>query len=378
MRKVKIGNRLVGNGEPVFIVAEAGVNHNGVLGLAMNLVDVAKEAGADAVKFQTWKTEEIVTENVPKPKYQKTSSAQSQYEMLKKLELSGDATRYVAEHAKSVGITFLSTPEGEACTDFIDELGVPAFKIGSADLTNHQHLTYVAKKKKPIMLSTGMATLEEVKEAVKVIENTGNKKIILLHCTSNYPAILESVNLRAMTTLKKEFQVPTGYSDHTIGIGVSIMAALLGASVIEKHFTLDKELPGPDHKASLEPPELKKMIKGIRLAERNRVAESMVRKKMREISTKVAIERKVLEGIERILGQASKKPTRSEEEMIRLARKYIVAKEEIRKGEVITLKMLAIKRSGGGLEPKHLKEIIGKKAKMKIGKDETVTYDKVV
>ncbi len=269
----------------------------------MNLVDVAKEAGADAVKFQTWKTEEIVTENVPKPKYQKTSSAQSQYEMLKKLELSDDATRHVAEYAKSLGITFLSTPEGEACTDFIDELGVPAFKIGSADLTNHQHLTYVAKKKKPIMLSTGMATLYEVKEAVRVIENTGNKNIILLHCTSNYPAILESVNLRAMTTLKKKFQVPTGYSDHTIGIGVSIVAALLGASVIEKHFTLDKELPGPDHKASLEPPELKEMIKGIRLAERNRVAESMVRKKMREISTKVAIERNILEGIERNWGR---------------------------------------------------------------------------
>jgi N-acetylneuraminate synthase/N,N'-diacetyllegionaminate synthase len=378
MRKVKIGNRLVGDGEPAFVVAEVGVNHNGNLGLALKLVDTAKEAGADGVKFQTWKTEEIVTEDVAKPKYQKTSAGQSQYEMLKKLELSDDVFRQVAEYSRSIGITFLSTPEGEACTDFIDELGVPAFKIGSADLTNHPHLTYIAKKKKPIILSTGMATLEEVKEAVKVIESTGNNKIILLHCTSNYPASLESVNLRAMTTLKKEFRVPIGYSDHTIGIGVAIMATLLGASVIEKHFTLNKEFPGPDHKASLEPPELKEMIKGIRVAERNRVAESTLGKKMREISTKVAVERKILEGIERILGQASKKPTRSEEEMIRLARKYIVAKEEIRKGEVITSKMLAIKRSGGGLEPKHLDEIIGKKAKMRIGKDETVTFDKVV
>jgi N-acetylneuraminate synthase/N,N'-diacetyllegionaminate synthase len=378
MKKIEVADYLIGEGEPCFVVAEAGVNHNGDIQLAKKLVDVAKDAGADAVKFQTWKTEEIVTLHVPKPKYQKTSEGNSQYEMLKKLELSDEDFKQLAEYARSVGIIFLSTPEGEACTNFIDELGVPAFKIGSADLTNHPHLAYVAKKRKPVILSTGMATLEEVREAVEIIKNTGNNEIILLHCTSNYPTRLESVNLRAMITLKKEFGLPVGYSDHTTSMGVSIMATLLGASVIEKHFTLDKKLPGPDHKASLEPHELREMIKGIRLAERNRVAESMLGKEMREISTKVAIERKVLEGIERILGQASKKPTRSEEEMIRLARKYIVAKEEIRKGEVITLKMLSIKRSGGGLEPKHLKEIIGKKAKIKIGKDETVTFDKVV
>jgi N,N'-diacetyllegionaminate synthase len=378
LKKIKIDNHVIGEGEACFVIAEAGVNHNGDKKQAKKLIDAAKLAGADAVKFQTWKTDEIVTHNVSKPKYQRTFEDESQYDLLQKLELTDDAFRELAEYAKSVGVIFLSTPEGNACIDFIDSLGVPAFKIGSADLTNYPHLSYISQKRKPLILSTGMATLEEVKEAVDVIENAGNHDIILLHCTSNYPTCLGDVNLLAMLTLKTEFQMPIGYSDHTAGIGVSIMATLMGAKVIEKHFTLDKELPGPDHKASLEPHELKNMIKGIRFAEKNNIDISMLGEKMREISTEVTIEPEVLIGTKKILGHASKKPAQSEEEMIRLARKYIVAETEIEKGEVITLDKLSIKRSDGVLESKYLNKIIGKKAKKKIREDEKVTFDKVV
>jgi N,N'-diacetyllegionaminate synthase len=378
MKKIKIANHVIGESEACFVIAEAGVNHNGDKKLAKKMIDVAKSAGADAIKFQTWKTDEIVTHNVSKPKYQRNFEGESQYDLLHKLELSDDAFRELAKYAKSVGVIFLSTPEGNACIDFIDSLGVPAFKIGSADLTNNPHLSYISQKRKPLILSTGMATLEEVKEAVEVIENAGNHDIILLHCTSNYPTCLADVNLLAMITLKTEFKMPIGYSDHTTGIGVSIMATLMGAEVIEKHFTLDKELPGPDHRASLEPHELKDMIKGIRFAEKNHVDISMLDEKMREISTEITIEPQILLGIKKILGYASKKPARSEEEMIRLARKYIVAETEIAKGKIITLEKLSIKRSGGILESKHLNEIVGKKAKKKIRKDETLTFDKVV
>lgn len=378
MEKIKIGVKSVGEGEPCFIIAEAGVNHNGDVKLAKKLIDAAKEAGVDAVKFQTWKTEEIVTHRVAKPGYQKGTMGDSQYKMLKKLELSDDNFEQLAEYAKSVGVIFLSTPEGEKCTDLVEKLGAPAFKIGSADLTNHPHLVYAAKKGKPVILSTGMATLDEVREAVEVIKRAGNNEIILLHCTSNYPAKLEDVNLRAMLTLKKEFGLHIGYSDHTMGIGVSIMAALLGARVTEKHLTLDKKLPGPDHKASLEPREFEEMVKGIRLAEGKTVAEDRLKEKLREISREVVIEQEVFENIKKILGRPVKKPVNSEKEMIALARKYIVAKEDIQKGDVITADILCIKRSGGGLEPKYLDKIIGKRAKARIEKDEPITSKKVI
>jgi len=378
MKKLKIADKVIGEGEPCFIIAEAGVNHNGNVELAEKLIDAAKEAGVDAVKFQTWKTEEIVTKKVSTPEYQKKSSGESQYELLKKLELSEKDFERLAEYARSAKIIFLSTPEGESCTDFVDRLNVPAFKIGSADLTNHLHLAYVARKRKPIILSTGMATLEEVREAVKVIKNAGNNKIILLHCTSNYPVKWRDVNLRAMLTLKREFELPVGYSDHTIGIDVSIMAALLGARVIEKHLTLDKNLPGPDHKASLDPNEFGEMVKGIRSAEKDIVVEGMLGEKLLEISRKVPIEREVLENIEKILGRPEKKPTKSEKEIIKLARKYIVAGKDIQKGDVIAADMLCVKRSGGGLEPKYLDKIIGKRAKSGIRKDEPITFEKVV
>jgi N,N'-diacetyllegionaminate synthase len=374
---IKIGNKTVGEGQHCFIIAEAGVNHNGEVKLAEKLISIAKEAGATAVKFQTWKTEEIVTKQVPKPEYQKTKEEESHYDMVKKLELSEKDFKRLANYAKKIGIIFLSTPEGKKGTDMLDELPIPAYKIGSSDLTNYPHLEYVAKKGKPIILSTGMATMKEVKESLEVIKNTGNNEIILLHCTSNYPTRLEDVNLRAMLTLKKEFKLPIGYSDHTIGIGVSVMAAYLGAMVIEKHITIDQKLPGPDHSASLEPNELKEMIKGITLAENNVVPENMLEINMRKISNKIAIEREVIENIERILGSPIKKPVESETEMIRLSRKYLVAGKKIAKGSKITEDMIGIKKSDGGLEPKYLNMIIGKKTRQEIKKDEALLFEKL-
>jgi N-acetylneuraminate synthase/N,N'-diacetyllegionaminate synthase len=378
MKKIRIGNRLVGEGEPCFVIAEAGVNHNGDIRLAKKLVTEAKKAGADAVKFQTWKTEEIVNKKVPKPLYQKNTWGRSQFEMLKKLELSDEEFRRIAEYSKKIGIIFMSTPEGQKCVDLIAKLGVPAFKVGSADLTNHLHLAYVAKKGKPIILSTGMSTLEEVKEAVEVIKRSGNDRVILLHCTSLYPTKIEDTNLLAMITLRKKFGLPVGYSDHTTTIGVPIIAALLGASVIEKHLTLSRDLPGPDHKISLEPCEFEEMVKGIRLSEKTPVVVDRLMERLMQISREVSIEKEVLEKIELILGSPVKKPVPAEKEMIALMRKYIVAKKDIKRGCIITRDMLSIKRSGGGLEPKHLDEIIGKRAIANIRKDEAITFEKVM
>jgi N-acetylneuraminate synthase/N,N'-diacetyllegionaminate synthase len=377
MKKIRIANRLVGEGEPCFVIAEAGVNHNGDIKLAKKLVDEAKKAGADAIKFQTWKTEEIVCKKVPKPLYQKGTWGQSQFEMLKKLELSDEEFEQLAEYSKKVGIIFLSTPEGQKCVDLLEKLNVPAFKVGSADLTNHPHLAYVAKKGKPIILSTGMATLEEVREAVEVIKRSGNDEIILLHCTSLYPTKIEDTNLLAMITLRRKFDLPVGYSDHTTSIGVPIVATLLGASVLEKHLTLNRELPGPDHKASLEPHEFREMVRGIRLAERTPVVIDKLEERLQKISREVNIEREVLEKIRIILGSPIKKPVAAEKEMITLARKYIVAKKEIQRGSIITLDMLSIKRSGDGIAPKYLNKIIGKKARVDIKKDEPITFEKV-
>lgn len=346
MRKIKIG-KLVGDGEPCFIIAEAGVNHNGKIDLAKKLIDAAKNADADAVKFQTFKTEKILIKEAPKAEYQKETTGEgTQYEMIKKLELSEKDFEKIAEYAKQKGIIFLSTPFDEESADLLEKLDVPAFKIGSGDLTNLPLLEYIAKKNKTMIVSTGMSTLDEVREAVETVRNTGNNQIILLHCTSNYPANIEDCNLLAMHTLEKEFNVPVGYSDHALGITVPVAAAAMGASVIEKHFTLDKNLPGPDHRASLEPDELKEMVKKIR-------------------------------NVEKALGTGEKKPAESEMEVQKLARKSIVARVNIHKGSIITRGMLAIKRPGTGLAPKYMKEVIGKKTKTDIKKDGLITFDKV-
>ena len=341
--KVEIGNKLIGEEAPCFIIAEAGVNHNGSVELAKKLIDAAKDAGADAVKFQTFKAEKVVTQKAEKAEYQKTAKEESQYDMIKKLELSEYDFMELADYAKKKGIIFLSSPFDKESADLLDEMNVPAYKIASGEITNFPLLKHIAKKKKPIILSTGMATLGEVEEALNVIRSEGVEDVILLHCVSNYPAKMEDVNLRIMGTLKQAFKIPVGFSDHTLGITVPIAAVALGACVIEKHFTLDRNLPGPDHKASLEPDDLKEMVKAIR-------------------------------DLERALGDGVKKPTKDEEEIKKVARRSIVAKVDIPEGTIITENMLDIKRPGIGIEPKYFDPVIGMRAKKDIKKSDIVTW----
>ncbi len=341
--KMEIAGRKIGGDEPIFIIAEAGVNHNGSLDLAKKLIDSAAGAKADAVKFQTFKAEDVVSPHAPKAEYQKhtTDASESQLEMIKKLELSIQDHRELIAYARYKKIIFLSTPFDERSVDLLIELGVPLIKIGSGEITNHPFLRYISKKGIPIILSTGMSTLEEVAETVSVIKNAGCKSLTLLHCTSNYPARVDDCNLAAMKTMANELNLPVGYSDHTLGIAIPIAAAALGACVIEKHFTLDKNLMGPDHKASLEPDELKEMVKSIRV-------------------------------VERALGSPVKAPVEAELEVRDVARRSIVAKVDISKGTAITMDMLAFKRPGTGLSPKNASLVIGKTAKRIIYKDDMI------
>jgi len=349
MKKVSIANRLVGEGEPCFIIAEAGVNHNGDVNLAKKLIEVAKESGADAVKFQAFKAEELVIKGAEKAEYQKrtTGKEESQFEMIKRLELSEEVHFELKDYADSQGIVFLSTPYDEGSVDFLVKLGVSALKISSADITNHPLLSHIAAKNLPLILSTGMSSLGEVEEAVEVIVNGGNQQIILLHCVSCYPAKIEDVNLRAIKTLRQTFRLPVGLSDHTLGITIPIAAVALGACAIEKHFTLDKKLPGPDHRASLEPEELKGMVKAIK-------------------------------DVEKALGNGIKRLTVAEEENKKAARRSLVTRVDIPAGAVITEEMLDIKRPGNGIEPKYINLIIGRRAKETIGSGEVITFSKVM
>lgn len=342
---IQIENTLIGLNQPCFIIAEAGVNHNGNINLAKKLIDEAKKAGADAVKFQTWITEEIATESAKQATYQTTNTGleESQYDMLKRLELSQNDFRELKLYADQKGIIFLSTPDEEKSADFLFELGIPAFKIGSGEVTNLPFLSHIAKMGKPIILSTGMADISEIKEAVKTIRKEKNDELFLLHCTTDYPCSLRDANLRAMPALAKIFKLPVGYSDHSLGIMISVMAVAMGAYIIEKHFTLDKNLPGPDHKASIDPKELKKMVECIR-------------------------------NCEKALGSPDKKPTPSELKNREVVRKVLVAKTDILKGTRITENILALKRAGTGILPKDIKKVIGKKAKRSIRRDNLIKF----
>jgi len=342
MTKIKIANKLIGEGESCFVVAEAGINHNGDIKLAKRLVDVAVDARADAVKFQTFKTEKFISKNIVIPKHIK--SAESFFETIRKLELSEKDHYELSGYCKQKGIIFMSTPLDNSCVDLLDTIGVPVFKIASCDLNNLPLVKYIAKKRKPIILSTGMGTMEEIKEAVEAIESNGNNNLILLHCVSAYPPKVEEINLKAMETLRNVFKLPVGYSDHTIGINISLAAVALGAKVIEKHFTLDKKMDGPDHAASANPKELKNLISGIR-------------------------------EIEKSLGTGVKTPSESEIEMKKSFRRSIVADIDIKVGDLITPEMLSIKRPGTGLSPKYFNSIIGKKAKRNIDKDELIKIE---
>lgn len=331
----------------VIIIAEAGVNHNGDFDLAKKLIAAAAEAGADFVKFQTFKADKIVSKSAKKAAYQERNindGDDSQYAMLKLLEIPEEWYVKLIQFAKEKGIQFLSTGFDQQSIDFLDELGSPLFKIPSGEITNLPYLRHIAKKGKPVILSTGMANLDEIKAALNVLCENGILKddITVLHCNTEYPTPMEDVNLLAMQTIHAELGVKTGYSDHTQGIEVPIAAVALGATLIEKHFTLDRNLPGPDHKASLEPDELKAMVQGIRNIEKA------------------------------ISGTGIKEPSNSEQKNILIARKSIVASRLIRKGELFTEENLTVKRPGNGISPMLWDEILGRKAIKDFEPDELI------
>ena len=339
---IKIGSREISNQRPTFIIAEAGVNHNGKLALAKKLVDAAKAAGADAVKFQTFKTKNLVTAKAALADYQRknTGRSQSQLSLLKKLELSYQDFKILKKYCDAKKIIFLSTPHTVEAAHDLKGL-CPAYKVASGDITNNYLLKNLAQQHKSIILSTGMATLAEVKTAVAVIEKNGNKKIIILHCTSSYPCPLPEVNLRAMLTLKQNLPYLVGYSDHTLGQQAAVMAVTLGAVMIEKHLTLDKKLPGPDHAASLSPKEFTELVAAIR-------------------------------NVPVILGSQIKKPTAAELKTAKVARKSIVATQAIKRGETFSFKNVGIKRPGTGLSPVYYEKIIGRQSKRHIKIDSLI------
>lgn len=330
---IAIGNRRVGKGESCFIIAEAGVNHNGRFELARQLVDVAVDAGCDAVKFQTFKPEMVCSPFAPKANYQlqTTSADESQLEMGKKLELPFEAFQDLHDYCIDKSIIFLSTPFDYESADFLAQLPVPAFKIPSGEITNLFFLEHIALKGWPLIVSTGMATLEEVAIAVKTIRATGNQQMVLLQCVSNYPAEPSSMNLRAMHALESAFGVGVGLSDHTVGTEIALAAVAMGACVIEKHFTLSQELPGPDHCASLEPQDLVRLVKGIRK-------------------------------VESALGDGIKQPAAEESNTAAVARRSLVAAKFIPAGAVLTVDLLDILRPGTGLPPAMRPELVGRRA----------------
>lgn len=329
----------------IFIIAEAGVNHNGRLDLAKRLVDVAVEAGADAIKFQTFNAEMVISRGAPKAAYQKaaTDNAESQLDMARKLQLTAASHRILMRYCHNKAIKFLSTPFDTDSISLLRGLGLSVFKIPSGELTNLPYLRKIGKMNKRLILSTGMANLKEIKDALKVLTENGTPKhrITVLHCNTEYPTPFADVNLQAMLTIKEKLQVAVGYSDHTLGIEVPIAAAALGATIIEKHFTLDKNMQGPDHKASLEPHELKAMVKAIR-------------------------------SVEKALGDGVKKPSCSEAKNIRVARKSIVASRDIQRGEFFSAANITAKRPGTGLSPMLWDHVIGKRARHDFREDELI------
>ncbi len=325
------------------IIAEAGVNHNGDLELAKQMVKTAKESGADIVKFQTAKLESLVSKSAPMAEYQKenTGRTESQMDMLKRLLLPYDDFTILARYCDEVGIQFLSTPFDIDSVDFLSSLGCKLWKIPSGEITNLPYLERVGKQRQSIILSTGMSTLNEIQEALNVLYDSGAGKITLLHCTTEYPAPFETVNLKAMLTLKEKFHTDVGYSDHTMGIEIPIAAVTMGATVIEKHFTLSRGMEGPDQKASLEPEELKSMVSAIR-------------------------------NIELAIGDGKKRPMPSEATNMIVARKSIIAKRPITRGEILTEENITTKRPGTGISPMKWNEVIGTKAIRDFSEDEMI------
>jgi len=342
---MNIGSRRIGSGEPIFVIAEAGVNHNGSLSMALDMVKAAARAGADAVKFQTFSAEALAAPGAPKADYQHAGDAAAdQFEMLKALELNAQAHRELVGACADAGLIFLSTPFDEASADMLHDLGAPAFKVSSGDLTNLDLLRHVASKGRPMIVSTGMGTLAETEAAVQAVRDAGCLDLALLHCVSNYPADPADANLRAMSTLGQAFGAPVGWSDHTLGFAVSWGAAAMGAQIIEKHFTLDPSLPGPDQKLSLSPDALTAFVEGIRT-------------------------------VESALGDGRKRPTPAEIEMARFARRSLVARIDIPAGAVIDASMLAVRRPGTGLAPSARVWVLGRKAARDIAAGAVLSRD---
>lgn len=326
-----------------YIIAEAGVNHNGSLDLALELAARAKAAGADCVKFQTFLSGEAVSRCAQKADYQKENDprAESQLEMVKKLELPFDAFVTLEKACKEAGIAFLSTPFDRMSIAFLNTLDMPFWKVPSGEITNLPYLLDIAQTKKSVVMSTGMSTLEEVEAAVAFLRKNGTPEITLLHCNTEYPTPMEDVNLRAMETLREKFRVEVGYSDHTQGIEIPVAAVTMGASVIEKHFTLDHNMEGPDHKASLEPDELRAMVQAIR-------------------------------NVERAMGTGVKQPSSSERKNVAIVRKSIIARRAIRKGEILTEKNITTKRPGTGISPMRWFDVLGTAAVRDFDADELI------
>jgi N,N'-diacetyllegionaminate synthase len=329
----------------VFIIAEAGVNHNGSIDLAKKLIEIASNSGADAVKFQTFKTKNLAIKNLEKASYQKitTNKKETQFNMLKNLELSKDAHLDLIDYCKKKNIIFMSSPFDHESIELLKNLDIEIFKIPSGEITNLPYLRQIGKLNKKIILSSGMSNMDDVKNALNILVNSGTKKnnIIVLHANTEYPTPMEDVNLKAMVNIGRELDVKVGYSDHTLGIEVDIAAVAMGASCIEKHFTLDSKMKGPDHKASLEPHQLKAMVKAIR-------------------------------NIELALGDGIKKPSKSEMQNIKIVRKSIVAKTKIKKNEIFNEKNITVKRPGEGISPMKWDEVLGTKSIKDYDEDEFI------
>ncbi|NJD05352.1 MAG: N-acetylneuraminate synthase [Methylococcaceae bacterium] len=349
MNAIHIAGRPVGSGRPCFVIAEAGVNHNGDMDLAFRLIDAAQEAGADAVKFQSFITEDLIVPSVRKADYQvsATGDGGGQYAMLKALELSFAQHRQLKDYCERAGIVYLCTPYDYRSADMLAEMGVAAYKVASTDTTNVPFLRYLGDKGLPVLLSTGMSTLGEVEQAVAALRWGGRSlELALLHCTSEYPAPLVDLNLKAMDTLRRAFAVPVGYSDHSVGIAPSTWAVVLGACVLEKHFTLDRSLPGPDHRASIEPGELADLVSAVR-------------------------------DVECALGDGVKRIAPSEAKNKPVMQKRLVALRDIAEGEVFAAAALAPKRCGTGLLPALWDEVIGRTAARAIAAGSALSYSDV-
>lgn len=345
--RVKIGKRWVGEGEPAFIIAEAGANHDRKLSQAKQLIDVAVDAGADAVKFQVYSAETIYSKKTPQFSYLKELDAgKSTYDILRENELPREWLKELSDYCQNKGIIFLASPFDKEAVDQLYAVDVPAYKWASFEIVDLPLLKHAASKGKPMLLATGMCNLADIQEAVDTVRSTGNEDLILLHCTSLYPTKPEQVNLRMMDTIKAAFHLPVGLSDHTLGITVPVAAVARGACVVEKHFTLSRKLKGPDHPFALEPEELKQMVRNIR-------------------------------EVEESLGSSEKQMISAEAEMAKLGRRSIIARVDIPRGVRITEDMLIIKRPGYGIRPRFLDIVIGREAKRDIEKDDIITWEMV-